>query len=87
VTFCSGTSAAGVPVAADATPTPPANENNPAAPKTGTAFVLRFRFEARFDCDMAETSHIFRAPSTNRHRMIVTLALVAGKGSCVKKLD
>jgi hypothetical protein len=47
--FCNGKSAAGVPVAADA---PPAIDNNPAAPKTGTAFERRFRFRACFACDM-----------------------------------
>jgi hypothetical protein len=45
VAFCGVTSAAGPLVDADA---PLANDNdNPAAPKTGTALLRRFRFEAR----------------------------------------
>jgi len=55
VTFCSGKSAAGPPVEAAATPTPPASENNPAAPITGTAFVRLFDFEACFVRDMLVT--------------------------------
>jgi hypothetical protein len=46
-----GISAAGAPDA------PLASDNdNPAAPNTGTAFLRRFRFEACFAYDMAETS-------------------------------
>ncbi|HEY2526552.1 MAG TPA: hypothetical protein VGJ20_01190 [Xanthobacteraceae bacterium] len=54
---CVGKSATPPPVAADA---PPAKDNdNPAAPNTGTAFRERFRLEACFVRDMVESSHIF----------------------------
>jgi hypothetical protein len=36
---------------------PPTSDNdNPASPATGTAFIVRFRFEAPFACDIAESS-------------------------------
>jgi hypothetical protein len=39
---------------------PLASENDkPAAPNTGRALLLRFRFEACFARDMADTSHTF----------------------------
>ena len=44
--FCVGRSASGAPpVAAEA---PPASDNKPAAPNTGTAFAPRFRFRVYF---------------------------------------
>jgi hypothetical protein len=44
--FCVGRSASGAPpVAAEA---PPASDNKPAAPNTGTAFAPRFRFSFAF---------------------------------------
>jgi len=55
--FRVGISAAGPLVTADA---PLASDNdNPAAPNTGRALLRRFRFEACFACDMAESSHTF----------------------------
>ena len=37
---------------------PPASDKAPATPNTVTAFARLLRFEARFACDMVETSHI-----------------------------
>jgi hypothetical protein len=52
--FLVSTSAAVPPLAADA---PLASDkDNPAAPNTGTALLLRFRLEACFACDMVESS-------------------------------
>jgi hypothetical protein len=53
--FCVGTSANGAsPVAAEA---PPANDNKPAAPNSGTAFVPLFRFGVCFASDIVKFSH------------------------------
>jgi hypothetical protein len=55
--FSVGKSATPPPFAADA---PPARDNdNPAAPNTGTVLRERFRLEACFVRDMVESSHIF----------------------------
>jgi hypothetical protein len=52
--FRVGISSAGPPVIAAA---PLASDNdNPAAPNTGTAHARRFRFDACFSCDMVECS-------------------------------
>jgi len=52
-----GISAAGPLVAADA---PPASDKDiPAIPRTGTAFLRRFRPEACFACDIVESSLTF----------------------------
>jgi hypothetical protein len=53
----SGSAAGSAVVVADA---PLASDNdNPAAPNSGTALLRRFRFESRFACDMVETSLAF----------------------------
>jgi hypothetical protein len=52
-----GISVAGPPVAAEA---PPVSDNdNPAAPNTGTAFARRLRFDTCFVCGIVESSHAF----------------------------
>jgi hypothetical protein len=45
--------APGPPVAADAPLT--SDKDSPAAPNIGTAFLLRFRFETCFACDMVKS--------------------------------
>jgi hypothetical protein len=50
--------APGPPVAADAPLT--SDKDSPAAPNIGTAFLLRFRFETCFACDMVSLSHTFQ---------------------------
>jgi hypothetical protein len=78
---------AGSAVTADA---PPASDNdNPAAPNTGTAFLARFRFKPCFAYDMTETSRIasIRAVSNRRERFLVPAPYDKRKITFVSETD
>jgi hypothetical protein len=62
--FGVGVLAAGSPIAAVAALA--TDNDNPAAPNIGMAFLRRFRFEAGFACDMERLSDTFGQSSTNR---------------------